>query len=189
MTSSAIDLITADAEPSMLLDRRRSAAYLAIPAAWADPGALAMMVRYGSGLLYVALPDKLADRLALPVMVPGGRRILGCRAAVTIDAADGVTTGISAADRARTVRLLADPSASIDDFTRPGHIVPLRVGRASRFGRASAVHAALALATRHALPRVAVLTELVSETDPRHMADIDEAREIAQRIGLLVVSA
>lgn len=189
MTLSATDLITACGEPSMLLDRRRGAAYLAIPAAWAHAGAVATMVRYGSGLLYVALPDKLADRLALPVMVPGGRRILGGRAAVTIDATAGVTTGISAADRARTVRLLADPSASIGDFSRPGHLVPLRVGRASRFGRPSPAHAALTFATQHGLPPVAALTQLVSEIDPRRMAEIDEARQIAQRLGLLVVSA
>ena len=88
---------------------------------------MAAMVRYSSGFVCVALPGDTCDRLDLPAMegvTPDTDSDI--RACVTVDAIHGTSTGISAHDRARTAALLADPHAARDDFTRPGHVVPVR---------------------------------------------------------------
>lgn len=173
----------------VLVDRRRDAASLVLPAGHASVTAVATMVRHGSGFLCVALPDDLADHLGLPPMVRGGRRLLGGVPGVTVDAAMGISTGISAADRALTLRVLADPRTTRDELSRPGHVVPIRVARAKRSNRVSPAHAAVTLATRLDFPPVAALTELVSEADPRRMADGGEAHAFAARLGLEVFPA
>ena len=92
----------------------------------ATPELIAFMVRYTSGYVCVPLTESDADRLDLPPMYHTNQDRRGTAYAVTVDAREGITTGISAADRARTIRRLADPSAGAADFTRPGHVVPLR---------------------------------------------------------------
>jgi 3,4-dihydroxy-2-butanone 4-phosphate synthase len=104
-------------------------AELWLAAEGADPLAFAELVRHTSGFVTVAIPTSRSTRLGLPAMVNddqsfGDRRPVQ---AVTCDAADGISTGISATDRALTARLLADPASTPDHFRRPGHIVPLRV--------------------------------------------------------------
>src|SRR5881394_3759208 len=92
----------------------------------ATPELLAFMVRYTSGYICVALTEADADRLDLPPMYHTNQDRRGTAYAVTVDAREGITTGISASDRAHTIRLLSDPAASAADFSRPGHVVPLR---------------------------------------------------------------
>jgi 3,4-dihydroxy 2-butanone 4-phosphate synthase/GTP cyclohydrolase II len=99
---------------------------LIFAAAWATPELLAFTIRYTSGYVCVALTGENCDRLDLPPMFHTNQDKRGTTYTVTADAREGVTTGISAADRAHTIRLLADPDSTSVDFARPGHVVPLR---------------------------------------------------------------
>src|SRR6201999_4223251 len=90
------------------------------------PELVAFMVRYTSGYICVPVTEAEADRLDLPPMFRVNQDRRGTAYAVTVDAREGVTTGISASDRAHTIQLLADPNATAADFARPGHVVPLR---------------------------------------------------------------
>ncbi|MGH3882155.1 MAG: 3,4-dihydroxy-2-butanone-4-phosphate synthase, partial [Pseudonocardiaceae bacterium] len=134
MTESAfagIDRAIADVaagRPVIVVDdeERENEGDLIFAAARATPELLAFMVRYTSGYICVALTGDDCDRLDLPPMFHTNQDKRGTAYTVTVDAREGVTTGISAADRARTIRLLADPDAKSVDFVRPGHVVPLR---------------------------------------------------------------
>ncbi|MDT4977493.1 MAG: 3,4-dihydroxy 2-butanone 4-phosphate synthase / cyclohydrolase, partial [Pseudonocardiales bacterium] len=87
---------------------------------------VAFMVRYTSGYICVPITEEEADRLDLPPMFRVNQDRRGTAYTVTVDAREGVSTGISATDRAHTIRLLANPNATAADFSRPGHVVPLR---------------------------------------------------------------
>ncbi|MEI8240372.1 MAG: 3,4-dihydroxy-2-butanone-4-phosphate synthase, partial [Actinomycetota bacterium] len=101
---------------------------LAMAADAATPAAIAFFVRYTSGVICATLPADRCDALALALMVPraANEDQFGTAFTVTVDLARGTTTGISAADRAATLRALADPTATADEFHRPGHVFPLR---------------------------------------------------------------
>jgi 3,4-dihydroxy 2-butanone 4-phosphate synthase / GTP cyclohydrolase II len=87
---------------------------------------IAWTVRHTSGFLCAPMTNELADRLDLPVMVVENEDVLGTNYTVSVDAADRLSTGISAADRAHTLRVLADPTSTPASLHRPGHILPLR---------------------------------------------------------------
>src|SRR5437660_3004930 len=90
------------------------------------PELMAFMVRYTSGFICAPLTEADADRLELPPMYHTNQDRRGTAYTVTVDAREGVSTGISAADRCHTVRLLSDPATSPSDLPRPRHVVPLR---------------------------------------------------------------
>src|ERR1700753_3137528 len=92
----------------------------------ATPELVAFMVRYTSGYICVPITEADADRLDLPPMFRVNQDRRGTAYTVTVDAREGVSTGISATDRAHTIRLLADPAPNAADLARPGHGVPLR---------------------------------------------------------------
>lgn len=92
----------------------------------ATPELVAFMVRYTSGYLCVPLDGDTCDRLGLPPMYSVNQDKHGTAYTVTVDAREGIGTGISASDRATTMRKLSDPESTANDFTRPGHVVPLR---------------------------------------------------------------
>src|SRR5258708_19798902 len=92
----------------------------------ATPEMVAFMVRYTSGYLCVPLAGDICDRLGLLPMYAVNQDKHGTAYTVTVDARHGVGTGISASDRATTMRLLADPASVANDFTRPAHLLPLR---------------------------------------------------------------
>ncbi|GEL23861.1 hypothetical protein PSU4_28150 [Pseudonocardia sulfidoxydans NBRC 16205] len=124
-----------------------------------DPAAMAFVVRASSGVVGVALPGDRLDALRLPPQVTGGR---GPAFAVSVDLRRGVTTGISARDRAATVRALADPDLHPDDLVRPGHVLPVRARDGGLAERARPAEAALALCTAAGLAPAAVLATLVA---------------------------
>jgi 3,4-dihydroxy 2-butanone 4-phosphate synthase/GTP cyclohydrolase II len=97
----------------------------------ATPELVAFMVRYTSGYICVAVTEADADRLDLPPMFRVNQDRRGTAYTVTVDAREGVSTGISASDRAHTIRLLASPETDSTDLARPGHIVPLRARTAA----------------------------------------------------------
>ncbi|GGG68532.1 bifunctional 3,4-dihydroxy-2-butanone-4-phosphate synthase/GTP cyclohydrolase II [Corynebacterium pelargi] len=153
----------------------------------ATPELVSFMVRYSSGYICAALEGAHLDRLALPPMVRRNEDQRGTAYAVTVDAANG-STGISATHRAETLRLLADQAAQPEDFTRPGHVVPLRARAGGVLVRDGHTEASVDLARLAGLQPVGVLCELVSEEDPTDMARSPELRAFADRHGLKMIS-
>ncbi|GDY28891.1 bifunctional 3,4-dihydroxy-2-butanone-4-phosphate synthase/GTP cyclohydrolase II [Gandjariella thermophila] len=145
----------------------------------ATPELLAFMVRYTSGYICVPMTAADCDRLDLPPMYHTNQDRRGTAYAVTVDAREGVTTGISAADRARTIRLLADPDATAADFSRPGHVVPLRAKDGGVLRRPGHTEAAVDLARMAGLRPAGVLCEIVSQKDTGDMARRDELEVFA----------
>ncbi|WP_409181807.1 bifunctional 3,4-dihydroxy-2-butanone-4-phosphate synthase/GTP cyclohydrolase II [Amycolatopsis sp. VS8301801F10] len=154
----------------------------------ATPELLAFMVRYTSGYVCVALTESEADRLDLPPMYHTNQDQRGTAYSVTVDAADGITTGISAADRAHTTRLLANPEATAKDFRRPGHVVPLRAKEGGVLRRPGHTEAAVDLARLAGLSPAGVLCEIVSQKDEGDMARRDELEVFAADHDLKIIS-
>jgi 3,4-dihydroxy 2-butanone 4-phosphate synthase / GTP cyclohydrolase II len=149
---------------------------------------VAFMVRYTSGYICVPMSESEADRLDLPPMFRINQDRRGTAYAVTVDAREGISTGISATDRARTIRLLADPATTSADLARPGHVVPLRARDGGVLRRPGHTEAAVDLAVLAGLHPVGVLCEIVSEKDPAGMARSDELRVFADEHSLTMIS-
>ena len=154
----------------------------------ATPELIAFTVRYTSGYICVPLPEGEADRLDLPPMFRTNQDRRGTAYTVTVDAREGVSTGISATDRAHTIRLLADPGSTAADFTRPGHVVPLRAKDGGVLRRPGHTEAAVDLAVLAGLRPVGVLCEIVSEKDPSGMAHAEELRVFCDEHDLALIS-
>lgn len=154
----------------------------------ATPELMAFMIRYSSGYVCVALPGAECDRLNLPPMSARNTDRHNTAYTVTVDAARGVSTGISAADRAHTVRTLASADSVPDDFTRPGHVVPLRARDGGVLARPGHTEAAVDLARVAGHAHAGVLCEIVSEEDPTTMARTAELRRFAARHDLALIS-
>ncbi|WP_328686014.1 3,4-dihydroxy-2-butanone-4-phosphate synthase [Streptomyces sp. NBC_01261] len=161
---------------------------LVMAAEFATAEALAFFVRWTSGLICAPMAPEIADRLELPLMVPpapGTDTIESTAYTVSVDAV-GVGSGISAADRALTVRTLADPATRPEELVRPGHVLPLRArpgGIAERRGHTEAGVDLLRLA---GLSPVAVISEVCE--DDGSTADFDRLRAFADEHGLALVS-
>ncbi len=154
----------------------------------ATPELVAFMVRYTSGYVCVPLEDADCDRLDLPPMFHTNQDKRGTAYTVTVDAREGVSTGISASDRARTIRLLASPDSSPVEFTRPGHVVPLRAREGGVLRRTGHTEAAVDLARMAGLRPAGVLCEIVSQKDEGDMARLEELLLFAQEHGLAIIS-
>ncbi|MFC6088585.1 bifunctional 3,4-dihydroxy-2-butanone-4-phosphate synthase/GTP cyclohydrolase II [Saccharothrix sp. BKS2] len=152
------------------------------------PELLAFMVRYTSGYVCVALTEADCDRLDLPPMYHTNQDQRGTAYTVTVDAREGVSTGISAADRAHTMRLLADPESTAKHFTRPGHVVPLRARDGGVLRRAGHTEAAVDLARMAGLAPAGVLCEIVSQKDEGDMARREELEVFASDHDLALIS-
>jgi len=157
-----------------------------ISAALATPEVLAWMVRVTSGYLCAPLPRDLADRLDLPPMVAVNQDPRATAYTVSVDAASGITTGISAADRARTLNVLADPNATAADLIRPGHVLPLRAVDGGVRERAGHTEAAVELMRLAELPPVGAIGELVDEDGS--MMRLPRILELGEETGFPVVT-
>jgi len=154
----------------------------------ATPELVAFMVRHTSGYICVPLTESDCDRLDLPPMFHTNQDKRGTAYTVTVDAREGIGTGISAVDRARTIQLLADPSATPADLTRPGHCVPLRAREGGVLRRPGHTEAAVDLARMAGLRPAGVLCEIVSEREPGEMARLDELEAFAAEHGLTLIT-
>jgi 3,4-dihydroxy 2-butanone 4-phosphate synthase/GTP cyclohydrolase II len=154
----------------------------------ATPELVAFMVRYTSGYICVSVTEADADRLDLPPMFRVNQDRRGTAYTVTVDAREGVTTGISASDRARTIRLLAGADTSSADLARPGHIVPLRAKDGGVLRRPGHTEAAVDLAVLAGLRPSGTLCEVVSEQNPTGMARSAELRVFADENDLCLIS-
>jgi 3,4-dihydroxy 2-butanone 4-phosphate synthase/GTP cyclohydrolase II len=154
----------------------------------ADEASVAFFVRHTSGVICVGMTGERCDELQLPLMVPasGNTEAQSTAFTVTVDAAAGTSTGISAADRANTLRALADPEAGPAAFNRPGHIFPLRARPGGVLARAGHTEAAVDLARLAGREPAGALCEVV--LDSGRMARLPDLRAFADRHGLLLVS-
>ncbi|ALI26731.1 3,4-dihydroxy-2-butanone 4-phosphate synthase [Mycolicibacterium fortuitum] len=154
----------------------------------ATPELVAFMVRYTSGYLCVPLDGEICDRLGLLPMYAVNQDKHGTAYTVTVDAKKDVGTGISASDRATTMRALADPGSVIDDFTKPGHVVPLRAKDGGVLRRPGHTEAAVDLARLAGLQPAGAICEIVSQKDEGDMARTDELRVFADDHDLALIS-
>lgn len=153
----------------------------------ATPELVAFTVRYSSGYICAPLTGADCDRLGLPPMVARNEDVRGTAYTVTVDAATG-STGISAADRAYTIQRLAAADSMATEFTRPGHVVPLRAKEGGVLTRAGHTEAAVDLARLAGLRPAGVLCEVVSEEDPTGMARTPELRRFCDEHDLALIS-
>ncbi len=152
----------------------------------ATPELLAFMIRYTSGYVCVPLTGEDCDRLELPPMYHTNQDRRGTAYTVTVDAREGVSTGISAADRSHTIRLLADPDTNPTDLARPGHVVPLRAKPGGVLRRPGHTEAAIDLTMMAGLRPVGVLCELVN--DDGTMQRLPDLSAFATQHGLTLIS-
>ncbi|APA98187.1 bifunctional 3,4-dihydroxy-2-butanone-4-phosphate synthase/GTP cyclohydrolase II [Nocardia seriolae] len=154
----------------------------------ATPELVAFMIRYTSGYICVPLTGADCDRLGLPPMYGVNQDKHGTAYTVAVDAREGISTGISAADRATTMRVLADPASKSDDLTRPGHVVPLRAKDGGVLRRPGHTEAAVDLARMAGLGPAGVICEIVSQKNEGDMARTDELRVFADEHDLALIS-
>ena len=150
------------------------------------PETMNVMIKYGSGFVCAPTTPERLQRLAIPMMVEANSSRLGTAMTVTVDAMEGTTTGVSAEDRATTVRKLADPEARGTDFTKPGHIVPLRAAPGGVLRRAGHTEASVDLCRLAGLQPMGVLAEVMN--DDGTMARTPQLFEIAERLGFKVIT-
>jgi 3,4-dihydroxy 2-butanone 4-phosphate synthase/GTP cyclohydrolase II len=144
-------------------ETRENEGDLIMAAAKATPEMVNMMIRYCSGIVCVPTVEPQLRRLGLGPMVQQNREVQRTDFTVSVDAADGVTTGISAFDRTRAILILADPQARPEQLVQPGHVFPLRARPGGVLERAGHTEAAVDLAVLAGLPPVGVLCELVND--------------------------
>ncbi|GAB3301603.1 bifunctional 3,4-dihydroxy-2-butanone-4-phosphate synthase/GTP cyclohydrolase II [Epidermidibacterium keratini] len=146
------------------------------------------MVRYTSGYICVPMTEEACDRLDLPPMFHTNEDKHSTAYAVTVDAKEGITTGISGSDRAHTIRSLANPDAERGDFRRPGHVVPLRARDGGVLRRAGHTEAAVDLARMAGLEPAGAICEIVSQKDVGDMARLDELSVFSAEHDLTMIS-
>src|SRR5712691_11103949 len=152
----------------------------------ATTGLMAFTIRHTSGVICVPMPGEDLDRLQLPLMTAQNKERMRTAFTISVDARDGVTTGISAADRARTVRTLVDSATEPYELVRPGHIFPLRYAEGGVLRRAGHTEAAVDLARLAGLTPAGVLAEVVN--DDGTMARLPALRAFADSRGLTLIS-
>jgi len=167
-------------------ENRENEGDLAMAAEKVTANAINFMARYGRGLICLALTEEKADSLDLPPMVKDNRSRFGTAFTVSIDAAKGVTTGISAADRAKTILTAVRDDAKPEDLVRPGHIFPLRARDGGVLVRAGQTEGVVDLARLAGLKPAGVICEIMNEDGT--MARLPQLQEFAQKHNLKMVS-
>jgi 3,4-dihydroxy 2-butanone 4-phosphate synthase/GTP cyclohydrolase II len=152
----------------------------------ATPELMAFTIRHSSGVICVPMPGDMLDRLEIPLMTPHNKDRLRTAYTLSVDARDGVTTGISAHDRAHTARVLADSATEPWEVTRPGHVFPLRYREGGVLVRRGHTEAAVDLARMAGLTPAGVLVEVVN--DDGTMKRGPQLREFADEHGLRLIS-
>jgi len=168
-------------------ESRENEGDLVIAAEMVTPEAINFMAKHGRGLICVPLSGERVDELGLPLMTQNNTEKMGTAFTVSVDAKGrGVTTGISAFDRAETVRALIDPSATINDLVMPGHTFPLRAKEGGVLRRAGHTEASIDLARMAGLYPAAVICEVMAEDGT--MARLPELERFAAEHGLKMLT-
>jgi 3,4-dihydroxy 2-butanone 4-phosphate synthase / GTP cyclohydrolase II len=159
---------------------------LTLAADFVTPEAINFMARYGRGLICLAITEERADRLSLFPMTQQNSSRFGTAFTETIEAREGVTTGISAADRAHTIRTAIDPNTTPADLARPGHVFPLRARRGGVLVRAGQTEASVDLARLAGLTPAGVICEVMR--DDGEMARIPDLIPFCNQHGLRMIT-
>jgi 3,4-dihydroxy 2-butanone 4-phosphate synthase/GTP cyclohydrolase II len=165
-------------------EHRENEGDLCLAASKATPSAINFMARYGRGLICLALTEERIDQLGLSMMVSHNRAPLGTAFTVSIDARQGVTTGVSAHDRALTIQRVMQPDAGPEAFVTPGHVFPLRAKRGGVLVRTGQTEGGVDLARLAGLPPAAVICEIMNEDGS--MARLPDLERFAARHGLKI---
>ena len=150
------------------------------------PDKVNFMLREGRGVLCAPITISRAEQLELPHQVQDNTSVLGTPFTVTVDKLDGCTTGVSAADRAATIRHLADPTAKAADFGRPGHINPLYAQDRGVLRRAGHTEASIDMARLAGMQPAAALIEILNADGT--MARMPQLKEVAERHGIRIIT-
>jgi 3,4-dihydroxy 2-butanone 4-phosphate synthase/GTP cyclohydrolase II len=159
---------------------------LTMAAEFVTPGAINFMAVHGRGLICLALAPERCDSLHLPLISPMNTSRFGTAFCESIDAAEGVTTGISTADRAHTIRTAIRPNCRPRDLARPGHVFPLRAREGGVLVRAGQTEAAVDLACLANLEPGGVICEVMNEDGT--MARVPELERFCEKHGLKMIS-
>lgn len=160
---------------------------LIIAASCITPEKMAWFIKVTSGFVCIALPGDRLEELQLPMMVANNTEHYRTAYTITVDYAHGTTTGISAHDRALTARKLAE-GAPASEFTRPGHLVPLRARDGGVLTRRGHTESAVDLCLLTQLPLAGLLCELVNDDAQGTMARRDDCRVFSQKHGIKMIS-
>ncbi|MBI5689104.1 MAG: 3,4-dihydroxy-2-butanone-4-phosphate synthase [Verrucomicrobia bacterium] len=167
-------------------ENRENEGDLIMAAEKVTPETVNMMIRYGSGIVCVPTLEPQLRRLGLGPMVARNRESHRTDFTVSVDAAEGISTGISAYDRTLTIRLLANPATRPEQLVQPGHVFPLRARPGGVLERAGHTEAAVDLVTLAGLAPIGVLCELVN--DDGTVQRLPQLQEFARRFGLRMIS-
>src|SRR6266849_5280997 len=159
---------------------------LTMAAACVTPEAINFMATHGRGLICLALTPERCDALHLPLVSPKNTSRFGTAFCESIDASRGVTTGISAADRAHTIRVTMKPDAKPSDLARPGHVFPLRAREGGVLVRAGQTEASVDLARMAGFEPGGVICEIMNADGS--MARVPQLMEFCQQHGLKMIS-
>ncbi len=159
---------------------------LVFAASRSTPELMAFTIRYSSGVVCAPVTAAVLDRLGIPLMTPHNRERMRTAYTVSVDARDGVTTGISAADRSHTVRTLVDSATEAFEVVQPGHVFPLRYSDGGVLVRPGHTEASVDLARLAGLEPAGVISELVN--DDGTMKRGAQLREFADEHGLAMIS-
>jgi len=186
---SPIEDILEDARngrPYILVDAedRENEGDIVIPAQFATPDQINFMIRYARGLVCLAVTGDRARQLRLPPMAADNRESMKTAFTVSIEAKEGVTTGISAADRSHTIQVATDPTRGVDDIVSPGHIFPLVARDGGVLVRAGHTEAAVDISRMAGLNPSGVICEIIK--DDGEMARMPDLIAFAQLHGLKI---
>lgn len=159
---------------------------LILPSEWVTPEAINFMATYGRGLICLALESKRIEELGLPMMTQQNRSPRQTAFTVSIEARSGITTGISAYDRAHTIRVATDPQKGASDLVSPGHIFPLKAQEGGVLVRAGHTEGSIDLMKIAGLKASAVICEIMNEDGT--MARLGDLRTFAQKHALKIIS-
>jgi 3,4-dihydroxy 2-butanone 4-phosphate synthase/GTP cyclohydrolase II len=178
---SPIEDILEDARngrPYILVDAedRENEGDIIIPAQFATPDQINFMIRQARGLVCLALTAERAQQLRLPPMAADNRESMKTAFTVSIEAKEGVTTGISAADRSRTIQVATDASKGMDDIVSPGHIFPLVARDGGVLVRAGHTEASVDISRMAGLTPAAVICEIIK--DDGEMARMPDRKSV-----------
>jgi len=167
-------------------ENRENEGDVILSAELATPEWIAWTVRWSSGFICAPMPSDLADHLNLPPMVVANEDARSTAYTVSVDAAEGVTTGISASDRAHTLNVLADPQSTSTSIIRPGHVLPLRAVDGGVRERGGHTEAAVELMKLAGLQPVGAIAEVVAEDGS--MMRLPGLKELGERDGVPVIT-
>ncbi len=191
MSLASITQILDDAKAGRMFilvddEDRENEGDLVIPAQFADAEAVNFMAKYGRGLICLAMDSEQVRHLGLPPMAKHNTSRHETAFTVSIEAKEGVTTGISAADRARTIQVAIDPKSAAKDIATPGHVFPLEARQGGVLVRAGHTEAAVDIARMAGLRPAGVICEIMN--DDGTMARLEDLKDVASQHGLNIGS-